>query len=51
MARLVRTAHDLRIEGHGAGGAAGLSDASVFIGRPDKPGDDDREGAMIASPA
>jgi hypothetical protein len=44
MARLVRATQDLRIEGHGA---AGLSDASVFMGRPDKPGDDDREAEMI----
>jgi hypothetical protein len=47
MARLVRATHDLRIEGHGV---AGLSDTSAFMGRLDKPGDDDREGEMIEFP-
>jgi hypothetical protein len=44
MARLVRATHDLRIERHGAAAQRIFSDASVFMGRPDKPGDDDRGG-------
>jgi len=41
MARLVRATHDLRVAEEAAGVPETFRRHQVFMGRPDKPGDDD----------
>jgi len=43
MARLVRATHDLRVAEHAAAAPQTLLNHQVFMGRPDKPGDDDQK--------
>jgi len=45
MARLVRAIHDLRAGSQAAATPWIFLRDPVFMGRPDKPGDDDRENA------
>jgi len=42
MARLVRATHDLGVEGSRAGSRRPALQKIAIMGRPDKPGDDER---------
>jgi hypothetical protein len=49
MARLVRATYDLRVQAVAAASLHPFLRHPVFMGRPDKPGDDEQE-VVIESP-